>query len=470
MGLHKMSKNTLYDKVWKNHEVGKLPTGQTQLFIGRHLMHEVTSPQAFEMLRERGLNVKYPELTTAVVDHVIPTDDLSRPFKDPQAELMTKTLEENVKEFGIRYFALGSGKNGVCHVSFPEQGLILPGVLAVCGDSHTCTYGAFGALSFGIGTTQVSHVLATQTLAMDPLKVRRIEFNGELQKGVTAKDLALYMISQLGVEGGVGFAYELGGKTIDNMSMEGRMTLCNMAVEGGARSGYVNPDQITFDFLKGKPFAPKDFEKAVAYWKSIASGSDAVYDDRVVFDVSEVKPMVSWGVNPAQAVGIDSKIPYLDNFSDKQKKEAEDALNYIGLKAGDKIAGVPVDVAFIGSCTNGRLSDLEAAAEILSGRGVSVRTLIVPGSELIKYLAEEKGLDRIFKEAGAEWRNPGCSMCLAMNPDRLEGYQRSASTSNRNFKGRQGSPKGRTHLMSPYTAAASAIEGKIADPTPYLRR
>ncbi|TKJ17011.1 3-isopropylmalate dehydratase large subunit [Candidatus Woesearchaeota archaeon B3_Woes] len=464
-----MSKGTLYDKVWKNHEVGKLPTGQTQLFVGRHLVHEVTSPQAFEMLRERGLNVKHPELTTAVVDHVIPTHDLSRPFQDSQAELMTKTLETKIKEFGIEYFAPGSGKQGVCHVSFPEQGLILPGVLAVCGDSHTCTYGAFGALSFGIGTTQVSHVLATQTLAMDPLKVRKVEFNGELQKGVTAKDLALYMINQLGVEGGVGFAYEFGGEVIDSMSMEGRMTLCNMAVEGGARSGYVNPDQTTFDFLKGKAFAPKDFEKAVAYWKSIASEPDAEYDDKVVFDVSEVKPMVSWGINPGQAVEIDQKIPYLDNLTDKQRSEAEDALNYMGLKAGDQIAGTPIDVAFIGSCTNGRLSDLEAAAEVLAGNKVSVKTLVVPGSEEIKYLAEEEGLDRIFKEAGAEWRYAGCSMCLAMNPDKLEGYQRSASTSNRNFKGRQGSPTGRTHLMSPYMAAASAIAGKIADPTPYLR-
>jgi 3-isopropylmalate/(R)-2-methylmalate dehydratase large subunit len=463
-----MSKNTLYDKVWENHEVGKLPTGQTQLFVGRHLMHEVTSPQAFEMLRERGLKVKHPELTTAVVDHVIPTHDLSRPFKDSQAELMTKTLEDNVKEFGIKYLSPGSGKQGVCHVSFPEQGLILPGVVAVCGDSHTCTYGAFGALSFGIGTTQVSHVLATQTLAMDPLKVKKVEFNGELPKGVTAKDLALYMISQLGVEGGVGFAYELSGNVIDNMSMEGRMTLCNMAVEGGARSGYVNPDQITFNFLKGKAFAPKDFDKAVEYWKSIASDSNATYDDKVVFDVSGVKPMISWGVNPSQSVGIDQKIPYTDNLSDKQKSEVEDALGYMGLKAGDQIAGTPVNVAFIGSCTNGRLSDLEAAAEVLAGNKVSVKTLVVPGSEEVKYLAEKKGLDKIFKEAGAEWRYAGCSMCLAMNPDKLIGDERSASTSNRNFKGRQGSPTGRTHLMSPYTAAASAIEGRIADPTPYL--
>jgi len=464
-----MSKNTLYDKVWEKHQVGKLPTGQAQLFVGRHLMHEVTSPQEFEMLREKGLKVKYPELTTAILDHVIPTDNLSRPFKDPQAELMAKTLEDNVKEFGIKYFSFNSGEQGICHVSFPEQGLIWPGVVAVCGDSHTSTYGAFGALSFGIGTTQVSHVLATQTLAMSPLKVKRIEFNGKLNKWVTAKDLALYMINQLGVEGGVGFAYEIGGEVIDNMSMEERMTLCNMAVESGARSGYVNPDQTTFNFLRKKQYAPKDFEKAISYWESIASGPDAIYDDKVEFDTSKISPMITWGINPAQAIPISENIPHLNDLTEKQRNETEDALDYMGLKAGDKIVGTPINVAFIGSCTNGRLSDLEAAAGLLSGNKISVKTLVVPGSELVKRQAEEKGLDKIFKEAGAEWRHPGCSMCLAMNPDKLVGYERSASTSNRNFKGRQGSPVGRTHLMSPYTAAASAIEGKIADPIPYLR-
>ena len=465
-----MSKNTLYDKVWENHVVGELPAGQTQLFVGRHLVHEVTSPQAFEMLEERGLKVRNPELTTAVVDHVIPTDDRSRPFKDEKAELMAQTLEDNVEKFGISYFPIGSGSQGVCHVAFPEQGLIWPGQVVVCGDSHTCTYGAFGALAFGIGTTQVSHVLATQTLAMDKLKVRKINFEGELQKGVAAKDLVLYMIKELGVEGGVGFAYEFGGKVIENMDMEGRMTLCNMVVEGGARSGYVNPDQTTFDYLKNRPFAPtRDFEKKVEYWKSVASEPDAEYDDVVNIDVSKIEPMVTWGVNPGQGIGISGKIPALDEFSEEQREEAEDTLKYMGLKPGKELYGTPVDVVFIGSCTNGRLSDLEAAAKILEGNKVSVRTLVVPGSEQVKYSAERAGLDRIFREAGAEWRYPGCSMCLAMNPDKLEGYQRCASTSNRNFKGRQGSPTGRTHLMSPLTAAATAIEGKIVNPIKYMK-
>ncbi len=456
------SGKTLYDKVWKNHKVGVLPTGQTQLFVGRHLMHEVTSPQAFEMLREKGLKAKHPDLTTGIVDHVIPTDDVSRPFGDPQAELMTATMEKNTEEFGIKFFGANSGKQGVCHVSYPEQGLIWPGLVAVCGDSHTCTYGAFGALAFGIGTTQVSHVLATQTLAMDPLKVRRIEFNGKLGNGVTAKDLALYMISELGVEGGIGYAYEFGGDIVDQMSMEERMTLCNMAVEGGARSGYVNPDQTTFDYLKGKPYAPENFEKAVEYWKSIASDANAKYDDKVVFDVSKISPMVTWGVNPSQGIAIDGSVPMDDS------SETNDALEYMGLNHGNLMTGVPIDVVFIGSCTNGRLSDLIAAAEILKGRKVSVKTLVVPGSQEVKEEAENLGLDVIFKEAGAEWREAGCSMCLAMNPDKLVGNQRSASTSNRNFKGRQGSPTGRTHLVSPYTAAATAIEGKIADPRTYL--
>ena len=453
-----MSKRTLYDKVWENHKVGALSTGQTQIFVGRHLMHEVTSPQAFEMLKEKGLQVKHPELTWAVLDHVIPTDDRIRPYKDEQAELMAKTLEDNVKDSNIVYFAPGFGQ-GICHVVFPEQGILWPGQLAVCGDSHTCTYGAFGVLAFGIGTTQVSHVLATQTLAMDKSKVRRINFNGELQKGVTAKDITLYMIKKLGVEGGVGYAYEFGGEVIDKLDMEGRMTLCNMAVEGGARSGYINPDKTTFEYIKGKPFAPKEFEKAIEYWKSIISDKDAEYDDVVDINASLIEPMVTWGINPEQTLSIEEIIP--DGFP-------EDVYEYMGLKSGQKIQGIPVDVVFIGSCTNGRLSDLETAASLLKGRKVSVKTLVVPGSEYIKSKAEKKGLDKIFKDAGAEWRFPGCSMCLAMNPDRLEGKQRSASTSNRNFKGRQGSPNGRTHLMSPLTAAASAIEGKLTDPRKYL--
>jgi len=465
-----MSKGTLYDKVWELHRVGELPTGQTQLFVGRHLMHEVTSPQAFEMLREKGLKVKRPELTTAVIDHVIPTDNRTRPFKDKQAELMAKTLEENAREFGIQNFAPGSGKHGVCHVTFAENGLVWPGQVVVCGDSHTCTYGAFGALAFGIGTTQVSHVLATQTIAMEKIKVRRINFKGKLQNSATAKDLALFMIMKLGVKSGVGFAYEFGGEAIKQLDMEGRMTLCNLAVEGGARLGYINPDKITIDYLKSRSYSPKqDFAKTATFWQSISSDKNAEYDDVITLDASAIKPIVTWGVNPEQACYVDGKIPILENLSGEARREAEDALRYMGLKPNEKIEGTPLDIVFIGSCTNGRLSDLEAAAKILTGKRVSVKTLVVPGSEEVKRLAEQKGIDKIFIDAGAEWRYSGCSMCLAMNPDRLEGYQRSASTSNRNFKGRQGSPTGRTHLMSPYTAAASAIEGKIADPRTYLK-
>ncbi|MDO8646816.1 MAG: 3-isopropylmalate dehydratase large subunit [Candidatus Diapherotrites archaeon] len=465
-----MSNGTLYDKVWEKHVVAKLPTGQTQVFVGRHLIHEVTSPQAFEMLREKGIKAKFPQFSKAVVDHVIPTHDRKRPFADAEAELMTATLEKNAKEFGIEEFSESSGKQGVCHVAFPEQGLIWPGQLVVCGDSHTCTYGAFGALAFGIGTTQVSHVLATQTMAMDKLKVKRVNFNGELNAGVTAKDMALYLIRKLGVKGGVGFAFEFGGKAVESLGMEGRMTLCNMAVEGGARSGYMNPDEKTFEFLKGRNFAPKkDFEKAVSYWKSIASEKNAIYDSVVDFNASEITPMVSWGVNPEQSIGIGERIPSLDSFEGKAREEMQDALNYMGLQEGKELLGTPVDVVFIGSCTNGRLSDLEAAAKILQGKKVAVKTLVVPGSQIMKRQAEEKGLDKVFKDAGAEWRFAGCSMCLAMNPDKLEGNQRSASTSNRNFKGRQGSPTGRTHLMSPLTAAATAIEGKIANPLKHLR-
>jgi len=464
-----MSKNTLYDKVWSAHVVGELPTGQTQIFVGRHLMHEVTSPQAFEMLRDKKLKVAHPTLTTAVIDHVIPTHDQTRPYKDSQAETMAAELERNVKEFGVNFFANNSGKQGVCHVTFPEQGLIWPGQLVVCGDSHTCTYGAFGALAFGIGTTQVSHVLATQTMAMDKLKVRRINVVGKLGKGVTSKDVALHIIRKLGVKGGMGFAYEFGGNVIDSMSMEERMTLCNLAVEGGARSGYVNPDATTFAYLKGKTFAPKkDFDAAVAFWKSVASTKDAEYDSTVDIDVTTLEPMVTWGVNPEQGVGVLEKVPALDAYNGKEKDEAKDALNYMGFCESQEIAGTKVDVVFIGSCTNGRISDLRAAAQILKGKKVSVRTLVVPGSEQVKKEAEKEGLDKIFKDAGCEWRFAGCSMCLAMNPDKLVGQERSASTSNRNFKGRQGSPTGRTHLMSPYTAAATAIEGKIADPRKYL--
>jgi len=464
-----MAKGTLYNKIWNSHKASVLESGERQIFVGRHLMHEVTSPQAFEMLRERGISIRRPELTFAVLDHVIPTDDISRPFEDAKAELMTKTLEDNVAEFGIKYFAPGKGQ-GVCHVIYPELGIIWPGQVVVCGDSHTSTYGAFGTLAMGIGTTQVSHVLATQTISMSALKVRKINFIGRMNRGVTAKDLALRMIGKLGAKGGVGFAYELAGETVNNMSMEERMTLCNMGIEGGARSCYINPDETTFDYLKGRPYAPdKDFEDAVEYWKAVASDKDADYDDIVDIDVTRINPVITWGVSPDQVMDIAGSLPEPGTPAMESKDEALDAYDYMGLRPGEPIEGTPVDVVFIGSCTNGRLNDLIGAADILKDNKVSVKTLIVPGSEQVKKEAEGLGLDKIFKQSGAQWRNPGCSMCLAMNPDKLVGNQRSVSTSNRNFKGRQGSPAGRTHLASPITAAACAIEGKIINPERYMK-
>jgi 3-isopropylmalate/(R)-2-methylmalate dehydratase large subunit len=463
-----MAERTLFDKVLDLHTVGFLEDGRRQVFVGRHLVHEVTSAPAFEALRERGIKVAHPELTFAVCDHVIPTKGCSRPFLDPQAELLTKTLEDNVREFGINYFAPEKGQ-GVCHVVFPEQGLILPGMVAVCGDSHTSTYGAFGALAFGIGTTQVSHVLATQTFAMDKeLKVRRIDFNGRFGKGVFSKDVALHMIRTLGINGGNGFAYEFSGNLIYGLGMESRMTLCNMGVEGGAKCAYINPDRVTFEYLLQTKFYSELRADPREFWRTITSDSDAVYDDIKTIDISGIEPMVSWGINPGQVIGINERMPLLDDCPEETRKEVEKSYCYMGLTPGEKIYGTPVDVVFIGSCTNGRLSDLRGAARILNHKKVKVTTLVVPGSEIVKRNAEREGLDRIFLEAGAEWRSPGCSMCLAMNPDKLTSYQRCASTSNRNFIGRQGSPTGRTHLMSPYTAAACAIEGRIVDPRGYL--
>jgi 3-isopropylmalate/(R)-2-methylmalate dehydratase large subunit len=454
-----MSKRTLLDKVWDLHKVDTLPTGQDQIFVGRHLIHEVTSPQAFEQLRDDKMKVRRPDLSSAVLDHVIPTHDQSRPYEDEKNELMAKTLEENVAKTGIKYFGPGDGQ-GVCHVVFPEKGIIWPGMTAACGDSHTCTYGALGALAFGIGTSEVVHVLATQTLALEKLKVRRVNFTGGLQDGVSAKDLVLELIKETGVKGGVGYAYEFGGSIINRMSMEGRLTLCNMAVEGGARSGYVNPDNTTFEYLRGSEFAPKDFDTAVKYWKSIASDKDAEYDDILEVPVGLTRPMVTWGTNPAQAIYVrghvpNINIPSVEKISESDIPEMKDAMEYMGLEPGQDIEGLPVDVAFIGSCTNGRPLDLQQAAYVLKRHKVKIPTYVVPGSEAVKAEAERRGLDQVFIEAGAEWRYPGCSMCLAMNPDKLVGNQRSISTSNRNFKGRQGSPTGRTHLASPYTMAAS---------------
>lgn len=468
----KMSKGTLFDKVWDLHTVATLPSGQTQLFIGLHLIHEVTSPQAFAMLKERNLKVLYPERTVATVDHIVPTDNQMRPFADALAEEMIKALERNTAEYGIRFYNTNSGNQGIVHVIAPELGLTQPGMTIACGDSHTSTHGAFGAIAFGIGTSQVRDVLATQTLSLSKLKVRKIEVNGDLGPGVYAKDVILHIIRKLGVKGGVGYAYEYAGTTIEKMNMEERMTVCNMSIEGGARCGYVNPDQVTYDYLKGREFAPKgdNWEKAVQWWESIRSEADAQYDDVVTFSASEIEPTVTWGITPGQAIGISECIPRLEDFSKEEREIAEEALKYMKLEPGQPIKGLPVDVCFIGSCTNARITDLREAAKVVKGRKVAsnVKAFVVPGSERVKKQAEEEGLDKIFLEAGFQWRNPGCSMCLAMNPDKLEGSQISASSSNRNFKGRQGSATGRTLLMSPAMVAAAAIAGKVADVREFL--
>jgi 3-isopropylmalate/(R)-2-methylmalate dehydratase large subunit len=462
-----MAKNTLYNKVWDAHVVDKLPTGQYQLFIGLHLIHEVTSPQAFDMLREKGWKVAYPSRTFATVDHIVPTTGRARPFGDPQAEAMMQAVERNVHESGIHFFDFESGYQGVVHIVGPEQGLTQPGMTIACGDSHTATHGAFGALAFGIGTSQVRDVLATQTLAMDPLQVRRINVEGKLPKGVYAKDVILSIIRKLGVEGGIGYAYEFGGPTVDAMNMEERMTLCNMAIEGGARVGYVNPDETTFAYLKGRRYSPRGeaFEKAVRYWGSVASDKDARYDDEVLLKAQNIEPVVTWGVNPAQSIGVGGTLPKPEDFDGNARKGAEAAYAYMGFTPGSPIAGTPVDVCFIGSCTNGRLSDLREAAAVAKGRKVAkgIWAFVVPGSMKVKEQAEQEGLDRIFRDAGFEWREAGCSMCLAMNPDKLKGRQVSASSSNRNFMGRQGSKEGRTLLMSPAMVAAAAVTGRVTD-------
>ncbi|NJN71350.1 MAG: 3-isopropylmalate dehydratase large subunit [Limnothrix sp. RL_2_0] len=462
-----MSKGTLFDKVWDLHTVKTLPSGQTQLFIGLHLIHEVTSPQAFAMLRERGLKVSYPERTVATVDHIVPTSDQARPFADPLAEKMMQELEKNTNDNGIRFYNVGSGSQGIVHVIAPEQGLTQPGMTVACGDSHTSTHGAFGAIAFGIGTSQVRDVLASQTLALAKLKVRKIEVNGDLQPGVYAKDVVLHIIRKLGVKGGVGYAYEYAGSTFEKMSMEERMTVCNMAIEGGARCGYVNPDQTTYDYIQGKDFAPKgdDWEKAVAWWDSLRSDADAEYDDVIVFDAADISPTVTWGITPGQGIGVSEPIPTPDSMPEDERAIAAEAYQYMQLEPGQPLKGTKINVCFIGSCTNGRLSDLQEAAKYAKGHKVAsgVKAFVVPGSERVKIAAEAEGLDKIFKEAGFEWREPGCSMCLAMNPDKLQGDQISASSSNRNFKGRQGSSTGRTLLMSPAMVVAAAVKGEVSD-------
>jgi 3-isopropylmalate/(R)-2-methylmalate dehydratase large subunit len=464
-----MAGRTLYDKIWESHSVGTLPTGQTQLFIGLHLIHEITTAPAFDMLRETGMDIPFRDRTFATVDHIVPTDLRQRPFLDPEAEELISVLERNVAQYGVEFFGVESANQGIVHVIGPQLGLTQPGMTLACGDSHTSTHGAFGTLAFGIGTSQVRDVLATQTLAMDRLKVRRINVTGELGTGVYPKDVILYIIRRLGVGGGKGFAYEYGGPVIDRMNMEERMTVCNMSIEGGALVGYVNPDQTTFDYLKGRPYAPKGeaFERAASYWKSVASDADAHYDDVVTYDGKEIEPTVTWGINPGQSVGISEKLPKPEESADPES--VTKAYEHMGWKPGAPILGTPVNVAFIGSCTNGRLADLRAAAKIAKGRKVdpAVRALVVPGSAEVKKLAEREGLDKIFSEAGFQWREAGCSMCLAMNPDKLNGREISASSSNRNFIGRQGSPQGRTLLMSPVMVAAAALNGKVVDAREY---
>ena len=430
-----------------------------------HLIHEVTSPQAFGMLHDKGLSVAYPERTFATVDHIIPTTTQVRPLEDDMAEKMIAVLSDATNEHGIEFFAPQSGAQGIVHVVGPELGLTQPGMTICCGDSHTATHGAFGTIALGIGTSQVRDVLASQTLAMDPLKVRRIRVEGSLGTGVTAKDVILHIIRTFGVNGGVGYAYEYAGAVVDNMTMEERMTLCNMSIEGGARCGYVNPDATTFEYLKGRERVPTgaDFDAAVARWEAFASDADATWDDEVVIQGADIAPTVTWGVTPAQAIGIDETVPHPEQAEDPAL--ARDALAYMQLEAGAPIKGTPVNVAFIGSCTNGRLSDFQAVAGVIEGHKVAegVRAIVVPGSEKVDAEARALGLHEVFERAGFEWRMPGCSMCLAMNPDKLVGDELCASSSNRNFIGRQGSPTGRTVLMSPVMVAASAISGHVAD-------
>jgi 3-isopropylmalate/(R)-2-methylmalate dehydratase large subunit len=458
---------SLLDKVWDIHKVGVLPDGQDQLFIGLHLIHEVTSPQAFHMLEERGLNVLLPERTFATVDHIVPTDKQTRPFDDALAEEMIVAIEKNTKSHGISFFGLKSGEQGIVHIIGPELGLTQPGMTVACGDSHTSTHGAFGAIAFGIGTSQIRDVLATQTLAMNKPKLRRIQVSGALKRGVYSKDIILRIIAELGVNGGIGYAYEYGGGAIESLDMEARLTICNMSIEGGARAGYINPDAVTFDYLKGRPFAPsgKAFEKSVGFWESIGSDSDAVYDDLFELDASDIEPMVTWGINPGQSIGISERTPMLKDVDTEYRDVAAKAYTHMEFEEHQSMEGQRIDVAFIGSCTNGRLSDFREAAKILEGKRVSshVRALAVPGSKHVADQVEAEGLHEVLMDAGFEWRGAGCSMCLAMNPDKLTGRQLCASSSNRNFIGRQGAPGGRTLLMSPAMVAAAAVEGAVTD-------
>ena len=461
-----MAGRTLFEKIWDEHVVAS-PAGEpTILYIDLHLIHEVTSPQAFDGLRLNGRRVRRPERTLATADHNVPTDPLSVPVNDPVSRRQLEALEENCAEFGITLFPRGHENQGIVHVIGPELGVTQPGMTIVCGDSHTSTHGAFGALAFGIGTSEVEHVLATQTLPQLKPRTMAVTINGELPAGVTAKDVVLTIIGRLGTGGGAGYVIEYRGDAIRSLSMEGRMTICNMSIEAGARAGLVAVDETTINYLRSRPAAPEDFESHAARWRTFVSDPDAVFDHEIVIDAADISPTVTWGTNPAQVVALSGAIPSPEDFADPdQRAAAAHSLTYMGLTPGTPMREVPVDVVFIGSCTNSRIEDLRAAADVLRGHTVApgVRALVVPGSHRVKAAAEAEGLHEIFLGAGCEWREPGCSMCLGMNPDQLAPGQRSASTSNRNFEGRQGRG-GRTHLVSPAVAAATAVRGRFTDP------
>ena len=462
-----MAPRTLYDKIWDDHVVDQQPDGTCLLYIDRHLVHEVTSPQAFEGLRVTGRKVRAPEKTLAVVDHNVPTTDRSKGIEDPESRTQVETLAENARDFGIEYYNELDKRQGVVHIIGPEQGFTLPGTTIVCGDSHTSTHGAFGALAHGIGTSEVEHVLATQTLIQKKAKNMRITVDGKLPDGVSAKDIILAIIGEIGTAGGTGHVMEYAGEAIRDLSMEGRMTICNMSIEGGARAGLVAPDEKTFAYLKDRPKSPKGmaWDMALDYWRTLVTDEGAHFDREIKLDAASLPPIVTWGTSPEDVASINGTVPRPEDAPSEQKRAAiARALDYMGLKGGEKIKDITIDRVFIGSCTNGRIEDLRAAAKIIEGQKVNanVSAMIVPGSGLVKLQAEAEGLDTIFKAAGFEWREPGCSMCLAMNADKLAPGERCASTSNRNFEGRQGF-KGRTHLVSPIMAAAAAIAGRFVD-------
>ena len=458
---------TLFEKIWDRHLVASIDESTNLVFIDLHLVHEVTSPQAFDSLRLAGRKVKHPEMTLATVDHGVPTSNRTLGIKDPLSKIQIEALENNCEEFGVTLFGINDPRQGIVHVIGPEQGITQPGMTIVCGDSHTATHGAFGALAFGIGTSEVEHVLATQTLAMEKPKTMKVEVVGDVSEGVGPKDIILGIIRKIGTGGGAGHVIEYAGDVVKNMSMENRMTICNMSIEGGARAGMIAPDEVTFNYLKEKNYAPKgsDWEDAIAEWGNLYSDEDAVFDKVVTINADELEPSISWGTNPSQVIFVNDTIPHPNDFDEESEKEAASrALEYMDLKPGEKISEIQLDRVFIGSCTNGRIEDLREAAEVVKGGKVSekIGAMIVPGSTLVKKQAEEEGLDKVFIEAGFDWREAGCSMCLGMNPDILSPGERCASTSNRNYEGRQGAG-GRTHLVSPKMAAAAALHGKFVD-------